>query len=63
MSLTNSLQSAVWLGGTVSRRACIQNPHNLHMGVLEHLEGGLGEPDLGHSVQSALRLSAGHTLQ
>ena len=28
-----------------------------------HLNCSLGEPDLGHSVQSALGLSAGHALQ
>ena len=32
-------------------------------GLVEHLKGRLGKPDLGHSVQSALGLSAGHTLQ
>ncbi len=32
-------------------------------GLVEHLKGRLGKPDLRHSVQSALGLSAGHTLQ
>ena len=32
-------------------------------GLVKHLKGRLGKPDLGHSIQSALRLSAGHTLQ
>ena len=59
----NTMFSMCPWGAHASKTAFVQSQGGLRVGMVGHLNGSLGEPDLGHSVQSALGLSAGHTLQ